>query len=210
MDAPALEIQRISMDLSSLRESERNQRRFIASKQSLLRSIPAARTGLDELEREKHSQKYLYEQLVARYEQSEVSKQMEVQDKATTFRIVDPAILPTQPFSPNRVKIILLGVAGALVASFAFLVLLDSLDKSVRNIDSLKSLGVQILAVVPTIDNPIELQALRKRDYWFYGIAGICFLLILATVPLELMRSLSIDVFSTAEIKTQLKNLTLK
>lgn len=209
-DIPSQEMERISMDLSSLRESEKNLRRYIASKQSLLRSIPAVRTGLEELEREKNSQKYLYEQLVARYEQSEVSKQMEVQDKATTFRIVDPAILPTQPFSPNRIKIILLGVIGGLVASFAFLVLLDNLDKSVRNIDSLKSLGVQILAVVPTIENPIELQALRKKDYWFYGIAGTCFLLILATVPLELMRSLSINVFSPAVIKTQLKNLTLK
>lgn len=209
-DTPSLEMERIAMDLSSLRENEKNLRRYIASKQSLLRSIPTVRTGLEELEREKNSQKYLYEQLVARYEQSEVSKQMEVQDKATTFRIVDPAILPTQPFSPNRVRIILLGVIGGLVASFAFLVLLDNLDKSVRNIDSLKSLGVQILAVVPTIENPIELQALRKKDYWFYGIAGTCFLLILATIPLELMRSLSINVFSPAVIKTQLKNLTLK
>ncbi len=81
--------------------------------------------------------------------------------------------------------------------------LLDHLDKSVRNIESLKTLGVQVLAVIPTIENPIELQASRKRDYWFYGIAAVCFMLILATIPLELMRPLTIDVFN-------LKNLTLK
>lgn len=210
VDAPSLEMEKISMELNSLRDVENSQRRYIASKQALLRSIPAVRTGLDELEREKNSQKSLYEQLMARYGQSEVSKQMEVQDKVTTFRIVDPAVIPTQPYSPNRVKIILLGVIGGLVASFAFLVLLDNLDKSVRNIESLKSLGIQILAVVPTIENPTELQALRKRDYWFYGIAGMYFMLILATVPLELMRSLSIDVFSYAGIKSHLMNLTLK
>lgn len=210
VDIPSLEMDKISMELNSLRDAENNQRRLIASKQAMLRSIPAAKTGLDELEREKNSQQHLYEQLVARYGQSEVSKQMEVQDKATTFRIVDPAILPTKPFSPQRVKIILLGIIGGLAASFAFLVLLDHLDKSVRNIESLKSLGVQILAVVPTIENPIELQALRKRDYWFYGIAGMCFMLILATVPLELMRDLSIDIFSSDSIQTHLKNLTLK
>lgn len=209
-DGPSLEMEKISMELNSLRDAENIQRRYIASKQALLRSIPAARSGLDELEREKNSQKYLYEQLAARYGQSEVSKQMEVQDKATTFRIVDPAILPTQPYSPQRIKIILLGVIGGLAASFAFLLLLDQLDNSVRNVESLKSLGVQILAVVPTIENPIEIQALRKRDYWFYGIAGTCFLLILATIPLELMRSLSMDVFSSASIKTYLNNLALK
>jgi polysaccharide chain length determinant protein (PEP-CTERM system associated) len=208
--APSLEMEKISMELSSLRGAENDQRRFIASKQALLRSIPAAKAGLEAVERDKNSQKLLYEQLMARYGQSEVTKQMEVQDKATTFRIVDPAILPTQPYSPQRVKIILLGVLGGLAASFAFLLLLDQLDKSVRNVESLKSLGVQILAVVPTIENPVELQALKKRDYWFYGIAGACFLMILATVPFELMRPLSMDVFSTASIKTYLSNFALK
>ncbi|MDD2540315.1 MAG: GNVR domain-containing protein [Desulfuromonadaceae bacterium] len=209
-DSLTPEMVNISMELNSLRDNENIQRRFIESKQSVLRSIPAVRTGLDELEREKISQKNLYEQLMARYGQSEMAKQVEVQDKATTFRVVDPAVIPSQPYSPQRVKIILLGIVGALVASFAFLVLLDHLDQSVRNIETLKSLGIQILAVVPTIENPVELEAVRKRDCWFYGIAGTCFILILATVPLELMRSLSIDVFSYAGIKSHLMNLTLK
>lgn len=208
--APSLEMEKISMELSSLRGAENNQRRFIASKQALLRSIPAARAGLEAVEREKNSQKLLYEQLMARYGQSEVTKQMEVQDKAMTFRIVDPAVLPTRPYSPDRVRMILLGIVGGVAASFGFLVLLDQLDKSVRNVESLKTLGVPVLAVVPTIKNPIETQAVRKRDYWFYGIAAVCFMLILATVPLELMRSKSIDIFNSAAVETQLKNLTLK
>lgn len=210
LDGSSMELEKIKMELNSLRDSEKNQRRFLALKQSLLRSIPAARAGLDELERERNSHKYLYEQLVARYGQSEVAKQMEVQDKTTTFRIVDPAIIPTRPFSPQRVKMILLGVVGGLAVSFGFLVLLDRLDKSVRNVESLKSLGVQVLAVVPTIENAQELQALRKRDYWFYGIAATCFLLILATVPLELMRYLSVDIFNSAEMKTHLNKLIVK
>jgi polysaccharide biosynthesis transport protein len=212
-DIPSVEMEKISMELNSLRDTENNQRRFVASRQSLLRSIPAARTGLDELEREKNSQKYLYEQLVARYGQSEVSKQMEVQDKSTTFRVVDPAIIPTQPFSPQRVKIILLGIIGGLVGSFAFLVLLDNFDRTVRNIESLRSLGVQVLAVVPKIENPVELKSLRRKDTWFFAFAGSYFLLIIATVPIELMRQLSINIFNPVEIMQsiiQLKDLTLK
>ncbi len=210
VDATSQEMEKISMELNSLRQLENNQRRLIASKQSLLRSIPAARTGLDELEREKNSQRVLYEQLVARYGQSEVSKQIESQDKSTTFRIESPAMLPTKPVSPQRVKIILLGIVGGLAASFGFLMLLDHLDKSVRNVESLKSLGVQILAVVPKIENPIELNASRKRDYWFYGIAAACFMLILATIPLELFGNYFNGTSSSAGIETQLKNSTLK
>ncbi|MHB8056679.1 MAG: XrtA system polysaccharide chain length determinant [Desulfuromonadaceae bacterium] len=210
VDAPTLEMERISMELSSLRAAESNQRRFIAAKQALLRSIPAAKTGLEELEREKNSQKALYEQLMARHGQSEVAKQMEVQDKATTFRIVDPAVLPTKPYSPQRIKIILLGIVGGVAASFAFLLLLDQLDNSVRNVESLKSLGIPVLAVVPTIENPFEVEAVRKRDYWFYGVAAACFMLILATVPFELMRPLSMDFFSSDEIRAQLNKLAHK
>lgn len=186
--APSLEVEKIALELNSLRDNANIQRRFIATKQAQLRSIPAVRSGLDELERDKNSQKLLYEQLVTRYGQSEVSKHIDVQGKATDFRIVDPAILPIRPIAPVRVKIILFGIAGGVLASFCLLVLMDTLDRSVRNVESLRSLGVQVLAVVPTIENPAELLALRKRDYWFYSIAALCFMLILATIPIELMR----------------------
>ncbi|MDD2499208.1 MAG: GNVR domain-containing protein [Geobacter sp.] len=207
------EVEKISMELNGLTQAESSQRRFIASRQYLMRSIPSAKAGLDELERERNSQRSLYEQLVARYGQSEVSKQMEVQDKATTFRIVDPAILPSKPISPQRIKIILVGILGGLIASFGFLVLLDHHDKSVRNIQALKSLGVQILAVVPTIPNPLELEAQQKKDRMFYAAAGVCFILIVATVPIELVRYLSIDIFSPVGIKqgfVHLKTMALK
>ncbi len=209
-EASALEMEKISMELSLLRESENNKNRLIARKQSQLRNIPVVRTGLYEFEREKNSQKNLYEQLIARYGQLDVSKQVEVQGKATTFRIVDPAVLPTRPFSPKPVKMMMLGILGGLIASFSFLVLLDFLDKSVRNVDALKSLGIQVLAVVPKIENPVELEALRRRDYWFYGVAAACFMFILATTNHELMRYLSVDIISAADIKTQMKSFTLK
>lgn len=202
------EVEKIAFELNGLRDAENSQRRFIASREYLLKSIPAAKAGLDEIERERNSQRNLYEQLVARYGQSEVSKQMEVQDKATTFRIVDPAILPTKPISPKRVKIILFGIIGGLIASFGLLVLLDHHDKSIRNIQTLKSLGVQVLAVVPTIPDPAELVALQKRDKWFYATAGVCFLVITATVPIELIRYLSIDILSPSGIKQSLVKLT--
>lgn len=206
----SFEVEKLSMELNSLRDTENNQRRFIAAKQSLLRSIPAVKSGLAELERETNSQKNLYEQLMARYGQAEVANQLQVQDTAATFRIVDPALLPTRPVDPRRVKIILVGIVASLAASFGLLVLLDRLDASVRDIESLKSLGVQILAVVPTIKDPDELQASRKRDYWFYGVSAACFVVILLAIPLEILRSRSYDVFNPANMMTHVMESVLK
>ncbi|MBT1070863.1 XrtA system polysaccharide chain length determinant [Pelotalea chapellei] len=210
---PSIEQERIRMELNSLRDTERNQQRLIAQKQGILRSIPAARTKLEEMEREKNGQKNLYEQLIARHGQSEVSKQMEVQDKSNTFRIVDPAVIPIKPISQPRIRLILLGIAGGLFGSLALLILWDRMDRSVRSLDTLKSLGVRILAVVPTIENLQEIELQRRRDRRFYIAAGAYFLCILATLPFELMRDLSFVPLDAASIKqglSHMKNLTLK
>lgn len=190
------ELEKIAIDLSTLKGQERNQKRIIASRQALLRDIPAVRASAEELGREMISQKNLYEQLVGRLGQSEVSKQMEVQDKSATFRIVDPAVIPSKPVSPNRIKIILFGIFAGLVGSFAFLVLLDQFDMSVRSLDELKSLGVPILAVIPRIQNPQELQMTRRRDIRFFAISGAYFSIILAVLTFEMLRSFSVDMKS--------------
>ncbi len=205
---PSLEQEKITMELNSLREVEMNQRRIIASKQILLRSIPAVRTSYDELERERNTQKNLYEQLMGRYGQSEVSKQMEVQDKSTTFRIVDPAVMPVKPINSPRLVRILVGILGGLVCSFGLLVLRDYLDRSVRSVESLKALGVEVLAVVPKIEDTLALQTVRKKDYWFYGLSGTYFMLILATIPLMFMGDVSINLFNYAGIKENLVRLS--
>jgi len=186
--APSAEVQKISMEINSLRAVEKSQRRIIASKQQLLRSIPAARSNLGEVERELNSQKTLYGQLMARLTQTELAKDMGVQDKSTTFRLVEPAILPVSPVDQKRSRMLLLGIMGSLVGSLGLLVLRDYLDSSVRSVDALKALGVQVLAVVPVIETQAEVQAVRRRDIWFFTLAGTYFVGILATVSLELMR----------------------
>ena len=97
-----LELERIDSEIAAIKSSEDSLRRYITRNQSLLQSLPSAKAGLEKLETAKNSQKNIYDQLFARHGQSEVSKQMEVQDKSTTFRIVDPAVLPQKPSSPNR------------------------------------------------------------------------------------------------------------
>lgn len=187
-DAPSLEVQKLSVEIGALRSMEKSQRRIIAAKQQLLRSLPAARSRLGEMEQDLNSQKNLYGQLMAKYSQTEVAKQMGVQDKSTTFRVIDPAILPTTPMDQQRSKKLLIGIIFSLVASMGLLVLRDHLDTSVRSADALKSLGVQVLAVVPSIETPAEIQAVRRRDFWVFSLAGTYFICILATVSLELVR----------------------
>ena len=201
LDSP--EYARLASELKAIRQAEANLSSNIARNRGLLQNIPAARSKLEDLEREKSSQKSLYEIMAARQGQSEVSKQMEVQDKTTTFRVVDPAITPIKPVGPKRVKIILLGILGGIVASFGLILLVDYLDKSVKELESLKSLGVPILAVIPRIESENSLLASRRKDIRFFSITATYFLLILGTLSFEALR----DYSDQGQVKSHLSQL---
>ncbi|HEY6011202.1 MAG TPA: GNVR domain-containing protein, partial [Nitrospirota bacterium] len=136
------------------------------------------------LERERESNKKIHEELAAAYGKSEVSSQAELQDKAGTFKIVDPAVLPIDPVSPNRLMIILLGVAGGLAGAFVVLFALDALNPSVKGIDEVRSFGVPVLAVIPHIESPEELIKTKRKDAYFYALSGL-FVMLLGVVILS-------------------------
>jgi polysaccharide biosynthesis transport protein len=184
-DSP--EYDRLSSELRAIRQAEANLRANIARNRSLLQNIPSARAELDSLEREKQSQKSLYESMLSRQGQSEVSKQMTVQDKSTVFRVVDPAILPIKPIGPNRKKLILLGIVAGIGSGLGLLILKDLMDDSVKSVDMAKQFGLPILAIIPRIEDP-RLIAMQSRQNWrLYIVAGLYFSLILAVLALEIL-----------------------
>ncbi|MRR55611.1 MAG: chain-length determining protein [Deltaproteobacteria bacterium] len=181
------ELQRINIELQGLRESEAIQRSTLGSSRGLLQQMPAVRAELERLERERDTQKAFYEQLVTRQGQSEISKQLEVQDKATTFRIIDPAVAPNRPVSPDRVKMIMMGILAGLAAGFGICLLLDKMDNSVKSVDALKVFGLPVLAAIPSIRDP-QVQALKqKKDIRVFIAAGAYFCLILMVLAYEVV-----------------------
>ncbi len=177
------ELTRVDAQIRALRASEESLRRYIGANQATLRNIPSAKAGLEQLQIEKENQKNLYNQLVARHGQSEVGKQMEVQDKSMTFRVVDPAIVPVKPVSPNRLMIMLLGIVAGLAGAFGVLYLLDTMDSSLKSSESLKSFQLPVLAVIPRIDDQLQLAEQRRHDKRLFAVAG-GYLLVLLCFPL--------------------------
>ena len=180
------EYQKLASELSALRQAESNLSSNIARNRSLLKSVPAAKATLEDLERERNSQKSLYEALLARQGQSEVSKQMEVQDKSTVFRVVDPAMLPYKPVAPDRVKMILMGILAGIGGGLALVFIKDKLDGSVKDLEMAKQFGFSVLAVIPRIEDPKKLAAQTMRDRLLYLVAGSYFLLFLLVLAAEM------------------------
>jgi succinoglycan biosynthesis transport protein ExoP len=184
-DSP--EYERLNSELRAMRQAEANLHANIAKNRSLLQSIPAAKAKLDSLEREKQSQKNIYESMLSRQGQSEVSKQMTVQDKSTVFRVVDPAVLPIKPVSPNRIKLILLGILAGIGGGVGLVISKDQMDDTVKSVDMAKQFGLPILAVIPRIEDPRQIAARAGQDRRLYIAAGLYFSLILSVLALEVV-----------------------
>lgn len=159
----------IQAELEASRGMEERLQRSIEEKMQLLREIPAIRTGLNELLLKKENENVIYNQLVTRYGQSEVSKQMEMENKAITFRVVDPAILPETPISPKRVLIMLLSLLIGMGVGIAVIILPYKLGGSIQSVADLRVLNQRVLAVIPSI---AKLDVERKRK-----VADRCFLI---------------------------------
>lgn len=179
------ELEKIRVEIRVLKQSETNLRNSIASNRSLLRTIPSVMAELEDLERERNTQKELYAQLVNRHGQSEVSKQMEVQDKSANYRIVDPAVMPATPVSPDRIRIMLLGVAAGLGISLALVFILDAFDSSVKSLETVKQFGLPVLAVIPVMENPAEKVIQRRQDRKLYVFALVYLGFICSLILLE-------------------------
>ena len=171
--------------------------KHIESKKAYLRDIPAEKKKLADMERQKALDSKIYGELILRLGQSEVSKQMEVQDKGATFNIIDPAVLPIKHVSPNRVMIILFGILAGLAGAGGLVFLIDNMDTSVKTINVLKTLGLPVLAVIPAITNAKDLNRKRKKDILLFSSAGVYMLFVLIILVSELLELTYIDQFVT-------------
>jgi succinoglycan biosynthesis transport protein ExoP len=163
---------KIDLDLAALSAREKHLRTFIESKKEYLKNIPLEKKNLAELESGRDNYRKIYEGIVVKLGQSEVSKQIEIQDKANTFRVLDPAILPVKPVSPNMVVIILFGLVAGVAAGFGTIFLLDNIDHSVKTVDELKKLfGAPVLAVIPQIVTDEEINKKKKMDRTVYAVS---------------------------------------
>lgn len=187
----------VESEISALTAQKKSLERRILEREASLQDVPENRKKLGMLIQERDSTKGTYDQLLQRMGQSEVSKQMEISDKTSTFRIVDPAVLPKTPVSPNMIRMILLAIAAGFGSGLGVVFLIDNLDSSVKNPQQLENMGVQILALIPSIDDGITNAKIRRRDIFIYALSSIYFSAFIALLALEFLKPDFIKYFLT-------------
>jgi uncharacterized protein involved in exopolysaccharide biosynthesis len=190
------EVARVRAEIASIREQirARQGQRPAAHEQS---EGPAAQDqssksdkqkSIADLERDREAYKKIYESLVASIGRSEVSTQVELQAKADTFRILDPAVLPIEPVGAPRWKIILLGILAGITGGAGIAIATDMTDRSIKNIDMLKGFGLPVIGVIPRIQSAETIVSSRRKDRLLYGAAGLYVSGVVALAVMELLK----------------------
>ncbi len=198
------DIWKLDAELKALRANEISLQRNIAENKSLLASIPSSKTTLEKLEAARNSQKSMHDLLAMRNNQAEMSKQMGLQDKGTNFRVVDPAVTPVLPASPNRIKLLLMSIIAGFAGGMAIIMLLERLDGTVKLVDTLRPLGFPILAVIPLIKSKEEILIEKRQAFNIYVASGVSFSIFITIFLLELLK---ITVIQDLFIKLHLPQL---
>jgi succinoglycan biosynthesis transport protein ExoP len=98
------------------------------------------------LAREVESDRALYESVLKRMKETDVTRGLE----QNSVRIVENAPLPKAPIRPDKLRIVLLSLAGGLAAGLGLSFGLNALDSSFKTVDKVERvLGLPILGAIP-------------------------------------------------------------
>ncbi len=157
-------LSQVDAELRSLKEEEKNLRASMAAYQARVENTPKRDLEFQELSRDYDSTKELYRTLLKRYEEAQLSESLEQRQKGEQFRILEEAVTPTVPFSPNRARLLVVGLVVALMLSGGLVGLREQLDTSFHAIEDLRAFtNVPVLVGIPRIVTATDMRRRRWR-----------------------------------------------
>lgn len=155
----------------------------LAQAESQLLQAPQVERGLAALMRDHDGAKRKYEEIHAKQMTAQVAENLEGDQKAERFSLLEPPLTPDRPIKPDRKKMIALGFVLAAVAAAGLVMLLETLHGTVRGADAVTAItGHRPLVLVPYINIAQEAAQRRKLLLRLLGAAVALFLVALVAV----------------------------
>jgi len=150
-----------------------NQLKFVADRiaelevemtdlQTTIEATPANAITLDTLERDYDNVRGQYNRAIANRAQAETGDIIEALSKGQRISVIEQAVPPAEPTSPDRPLLVAAGVGGGMVLGLSFIVLLELLNTAIRRpVDITKRLDIVPFGTLPYIRTRGE--TMRKR-----------------------------------------------
>jgi polysaccharide biosynthesis transport protein len=151
-------------DLGELSRSEQGMAKALAQINQQGLALSLQETAYSRLDRDRKSKSELYNLVVERAAQTDLTRALRV----ATARVVDRALKPTVPIRPKTRLAVIVGCILGLMAGVAVALGISQLDNKVRSLSDLESRGVTVLGVIPSVEgsgisNAYARRVTRKR-----------------------------------------------
>lgn len=152
----------------------------LAELEVTINATPANAITLGTLERDYENTRAQYDDAVAKKARAETGEVIEALSKGQRITVIEQAVAPLEPTSPNRLLIAVGGVAGGLALGLGFVLLLELMNAGIRRpVELTNRLGITPFATLPYLRTRGEI--LRRR-----AIIGAAMAVALAGVPAAL------------------------
>ncbi len=184
------------VQLRTQREAALDQKKALEDKRAVLQAryddyerrlarTPAVEREYSEMLRDLASDQSQYAEIRQKLMEADIADNLETERKGERFTLIEPPLVPEEPASPNRPLIVIFGFIAASALALGMILLLESVDGSVRSRQDLQQLvSVPPLAIVPIMLTSID-HAARRRRRW-YALGGAAATLVLAVLAVHL------------------------
>jgi len=187
------QLQSVNSEFSSLDYTRQQVKNKIQALRESLRQAPLVEKDYSDLIQELDNTNLRYREVSAREMEAQISQQLEVERKGERFSLIDPAMEPEKPVSPNRLAILLLGVIFAGAVGAGCVALAEMLDSAIYSEKAVMAiLGQAPLASIPYLESQDESNQHRSRQRLF--LFGFLAALILAIVGFNYL-VMPLDIF---------------
>jgi len=155
----------------------------INSYQARLSNTPIREQELTDLNRDYDQSKAYYDQLLAKKSQAGLLERITREQQGDRFTMQDPPSRPTKPFSPNRLKLGLLGLFVGLAAGLVVAGGAEFLDDRVYDEAVFRQMvPAEVLVEIPALKTPQEIRDdQRWQKFSFAGMGLIGIIVVLGT-----------------------------
>ncbi len=143
--------------------------------QGLLKAPQVEREYL-KLTREHENAIMKFREVKAKQMEADMSQAMEKERKAERFSLIEPPLLPEEPFKPNRKAIVFLGFILSAGMAVGFAIIKEAINPAVYGSRGLvAATGEQPLVVVPYIETAEDVEKSKKQKIrlLFFALGAI-------------------------------------
>jgi uncharacterized protein involved in exopolysaccharide biosynthesis len=174
------EMQRAGLRAESARQEMERLRQQLVIVEERLGKTPRVAEQLAGLEREHEALFDAYQEFSKKGLEAGVARDMETRQKGEKFRVLEQAVAPPDPTSPNRPLVLSIGVLLGLALAAAYAIGLEAVDTSFHTPRRLQErLGVPVLAAIPPVVLPADVAAQRSRWVKRAALAGAAAVVVL-------------------------------